>query len=48
MPSWEWRKRKELEQSGLFLGVGTFGLSLRRSQRDPDCRGELIYVPVTL
>ena len=32
--------------AGLFLGVGALGLSLRRSQRDPDFRGEIIYVPV--
>ena len=43
---WEWRKRKSREWGGLLLGVGALGFSLRRSQRDPDCWGEIIYVPV--
>jgi hypothetical protein len=46
VPPWEWRKRKSREWAGLFLGVGALGLSLRRSQRDADFRGEIIYVPV--
>jgi len=33
---------------GLLVGVGALGFSLRNSQRDPDCRGEIIYVPVNL
>ena len=48
MLPWEWRKRKSREWGGLLLGVGALGFSLRRSQRDPDCWGEIIYVPVTL
>jgi len=48
VPSWEWRKRKELEQAGLFVGVGALGVSLRRLQRDAEFGGEIIYVPVTL
>ena len=48
MPPWEWRKRKELERSGLFVGVGALGVSLRRLQQDADFRGEIIYVSVIL
>jgi len=46
VPPWEWRKRKSREWAGLFLDVDALGFSLRRSQRDPDCWGEIIYVPV--
>jgi endonuclease YncB( thermonuclease family) len=38
VPPWEWRKRKKSEEEGLFLGVGAPGFSLRRSQRDANCR----------
>jgi hypothetical protein len=30
----------------LLLRVDALGVSLRRSQRDPDFRSEIIYVPV--
>jgi|KBSMisStaDraftv2_1062788.scaffolds.fasta_scaffold623532_2 hypothetical protein len=47
VPPWEWRKRKERERVGLLVGVGSLGFSLRNSQRDPDCRGKIIYIPAS-
>jgi hypothetical protein len=48
VPPWEWRKRKEREWPGLFLGVGALGFCLRRSQRNMDCRGKIKYFSLIL
>jgi hypothetical protein len=40
VPPWEWRKKKDREWAGLFLGVAALGFSLRRSQRHPNRRAK--------
>jgi hypothetical protein len=39
-------RKNNIRRLASFLGIGALGFSLRRSQRDPDFRGEIIYVPV--
>jgi hypothetical protein len=46
VPPWAWRKRKSREWVGLLVGVGALGVSLRRSQRDTDCRAKIKFLPL--